>query len=71
MLLIINVITQFIDHKLVEMQLANTHRLVINFANSMNYDIRTYLTTSSPTIRAGFMAIDQDSYKWLHTYYTN
>lgn len=72
-----SVITQFIDHKLVEMKLANTRRLTIDFRNPMNEDIDKYVDSNSPTIRAGFMAIDQhsyvlqDSYEWLHTYYNN
>lgn len=72
-----SVIQQFIDHKLAEMQLANTHRLTINFTNPMNEDIDKYVDSSDPAIRAGFMAIDQhsyvlqDSYEWLHTYYNN
>lgn len=72
-----SVIQQFIDHKLTEMQLANTRRLTIDFRNPMNEDIDKYVNSSSPAIRASFMSIDQhryvlqDSYEWLHTYYNN
>lgn len=72
-----SVIQQFIDHKLVEMQLANTHRLTIDFTNPMNEDINKYANASSSIIQANFMSIDQhryvlqDSYEWLHTYYNN
>lgn len=72
-----SVIQQFIDHKLTEMQLANTRRLTIDFRNPMNEDIDKYADSSSPAIRASFMSIDQhryvlqDSYEWLHTYYNN
>lgn len=57
-----SVIQQFIDHKLVEMQLANTHRLTIDFRNPMNEDIDKYVDSSSPAIRASFMSIDQHRY---------
>lgn len=72
-----SVIQQFIDHKLVEMQLANMHRLTIDFRNPMNNNISKYLNASDPTVRADFMTIDQysyvlaNSYEWLYTYYNN
>lgn len=72
-----SVITQFIDHKLVEMKRANTRRLTIDFRNPMNENISKYLDYSDPTFRADFMTIDQysyvltNSYEWLHTYYKN
>lgn len=54
----------FIDHKLIEMQLANKHKLTIDFCNPNN--VHSGIHTYQPESLANLMTIDNQIYALAH-----